>query len=118
MRIKHLLLLFAVIFSLPCFPQDEPAPSDADRQADSILKDYFQYRDINPENVPGIDSARLEEAEEEFMKDYLKLERHAGREKVQKRILQVTIGLFFLIALIIGLRRRIVVRRDNRPPGM
>jgi hypothetical protein len=115
---KHLLLIGFLLLSLLSFPQDDVPPSDADRQADSILNEFFQNRDNNSLTEQGIDSAKLEEAEERYMDNFLRWERDEKKEKLYKRILQVVIGLLFLIVLFIVLRRKRVIRRDNRPPGM
>lgn len=65
----------------------------------------------DPRFIEGIDSARLEEAENDYMNDFLNLERDPKKELLHKRILQVILGLALTTILFIGLRSR---NRQNR----
>lgn len=116
---RYLLLPVLLLFlSIPGYPQDDAEQTDADKQADSILNEYFKSGDANALTKEGIDSAKLEQAESKYMDNFLRMERDEKKELLQKRILQVTIGLVFLAVLFMGVRRNRIVRRDNRPPGM
>ena len=108
---RHLILSLLLLLSLQGFPQDDVPTSEADRKADSILNEFFQNRDDNALTEQGIDSAKLEEAEERYLDNFLGWERDEKKEKVYKRILQVVIGLLFLIVLFIVSRRKRIIKK-------
>jgi hypothetical protein len=114
---RYLLLSgLVLLLSLESFPQDDAQQSDAERKADSILNEFFKNKDNNPGTEYGIDSAKLEQAESKYMDSFLKMERDEKKERLHKRILQVSIGLALLAILFIGFRRRRVINQDNRSP--
>lgn len=116
---RYLFLPILLLFlSLPGYPQDDAEQTDADKQADSILNEYFKKGDANALTNEGIDSTKLEQAESKYMDNFLRMERDEKKELLQKRILQFTIGLAFLAVLFISFGRKRMVRRDDRPPGM
>jgi hypothetical protein len=107
-----------LLFTLTSYPQADTLPGDAERQADSILDQFFKDRNVNPESEYGVDSAKLEDAESKYMDNFLQMERDKDKERLHKRILQVAIGLALLMTLFLGFRRKRLIRRDNRPPHM
>jgi hypothetical protein len=109
--LKTLILTASVLLSVCLYAQEEPVKTDAEIQADSLLNNFFNNMEGDPRFIEGIDSARLEKAENDYMDDFLQLERDPEKELLHKRILQVTIGLALLTILFIGFRRR---NRQNK----
>jgi hypothetical protein len=99
------VLLF-LILSTPAYCQDDAVKPDVERQADSILKQFFNESGADPRFEEGIDSARLEEAENDYMANFIKLQRDPKKELLRKRLLQGFIGLVLLIGLIVVLRKK------------
>jgi hypothetical protein len=99
------VLLF-LILSTPAYCQDGDVKPDAERQADSILQKFLNEGGSDPRFVEGIDSARLEEAESDYMDNFIKLQRDPKKELLWKRLLQGFIGLVLLISLIVLLRKK------------
>lgn len=99
-------VLFFIAFVFPAHSQDNAGNSNAERQADSILKRFLNEGGSDPRFEDETDTARLRQAEEDYMNNFLKLERNPKKELQQKRILQVLIGLILLIGFFTVLRKR------------
>jgi len=99
------VLLFTLI-SISTFSQEDALQTDAERQADSIMRSFINEKGTDPRFVEGIDSARLEQAENDYMDNFLKLERDPKKELLHKRILQGVIGVALLSGLFIVFRRK------------
>jgi hypothetical protein len=104
--LRILFLSALLLLSVYSFAQDDPVKTDAEIQADSLLNNFFNNKEGDPRFVEGIDSARLEQAENDYMENFLKLERDPQKELLHKRILQGIIGVALLTILFIGFRRR------------
>jgi hypothetical protein len=115
--LKTLILTASLLLYNCSFAQDEPK-TDSERQADSLLNKFFNEREGDPRFIEGIDSARLEQADKDHMDDFLKMERDPQREKINKIILQVIIGLALASIFFIGFRGKSRQNRGDRyPPG-
>jgi len=109
--LKILILSASLLLCNCSFAQEEPEKTDSERQADSLLDKFFKEKEEDPRFTEGIDSARLEQADNDHMDDFLELERDPKRELLHKRTLQVIIGIALLTIFFIGFRRR---TRQNR----
>jgi hypothetical protein len=108
--LKILILSASLLLCNCSFAQDEPK-TDSERQADSLLNKFFNDQEGDPRFTEGIDSARLEKADNDHMDDFLELERDLQKERVHKITLQVIIGLAMVSILFIVFRSN---RRKNR----
>ena len=99
-------VLFSLVISTATYGQNDIGQTDAERQADSLLRNFLNEKGTDPRFEEGVDTARLRQAEDDYMKNFLKLERDPKKELLHKRVLQISIGLTLLTGLFIIYRRR------------
>jgi hypothetical protein len=100
---KYFLILFLLFFG-QLHAQEEPAPTQTEKMADSILNEFKPGEEKDYNSVSEEEQEKLIAAEEKYMNEFLLLERDREEAKKFKTYLQVLIGSVFLILFVVILR--------------